>query len=69
MNTSGLLNKLGRYGAIGVLAAAVHAGVLLFLGHWIAFSSVITMGFCAWRLWGVAPQSHRTLATPCRTGR
>ena len=30
-----MLNKLGRYGAVGVVAAAVHAGVLLLLGHWI----------------------------------
>ena len=28
-----MLNKLGRYGAVGVVAAAVHAGVLLLLGH------------------------------------
>ena len=47
MNTSGLLNKLGRYGAIGVLAAAVHAGVLLFLGHWIALSLANPIAFLA----------------------
>ena len=28
-----MLNKLGRYRAVGVVAAAVHAGVLLLLGH------------------------------------
>ena len=32
MNVSALLNKIGRYGAIGMLAAAVHAAVLLLQG-------------------------------------
>ena len=34
MNVSALLNKIGRYGAVGMLAAAVHTAVLLLLGRW-----------------------------------
>ena len=33
MNVSALLNKIGRYGVIGILAATVHAAVLLLLGR------------------------------------
>ena len=47
MNISGLLNKLGRYGAIGVLAAAVHTGVLLSLDRWIALSLANPIAFLA----------------------
>ena len=47
MNTAGLLNKLGRYGAIGVLAATVHAGVLLLLGRRIALSLANPIAFLA----------------------
>ena len=47
MNSTVLLNKLGRYGAIGVLAAAVHAGVLLFLGRGIALSLANPIAFLA----------------------
>ena len=47
MNTGELLNKLSRYGAIGVMAAAVHAVVLLLLGRWIALSLANPIAFLA----------------------
>ena len=47
MNVSALLNKIGRYGAIGMLAAAVHAAVLLLLGRWIPWSLANPIAFLA----------------------
>ena len=52
MNVSALLNKIGRYGAIGMLAAAVHAAVLLFLGRWIPWSLANPIAFLAASLAG-----------------
>ena len=38
MNAAMLLQKVGRYGAVGLVAAAVHAGLLLLLSQWISLS-------------------------------
>ena len=52
MNRRALLNRLGRYGAVGVTAAAVHAGVLLLLGHWMALALANPLAFLAASLAG-----------------
>ena len=52
MNVSALLNKIGRYGAVGMLAAAVHTAVLLLLGRWIAWSLANPIAFLAASLAG-----------------
>ena len=52
MNSLTLLRKLGRYGAVGVLAAAVHAGVLLLLGRWLDLSLANPLAFLAASLAG-----------------
>ena len=38
MRIIALLNRLLRYGVVGGTAAAVHFGVLLLLGQWMALS-------------------------------
>ena len=47
-----LLSKLTRYGTIGGLAAAVHAGVLLILSQWMARSMANPIAFLAASLAG-----------------
>ena len=45
MNLPAALNRLVRYGTIGLLAAAVHAGVLMSLGSWLPLSLANPIGF------------------------
>ena len=45
MNWPAALNRLMRYGCIGLLAAAVHAGVLMGLGSWLPLSLANPIGF------------------------
>ena len=42
-----LLRKVGRYGAVGLVAAAVHAGLLLLLSQWISLSLANPIAFLA----------------------
>ena len=52
MNTTRLLGRLGRYGAIGIVAAAVHAVILLLLSNWISLSLANPIAFLAASLAG-----------------
>ena len=52
MNTTRLLGRLGRYGAIGIVAAAVHAVILLLLSQWISLSLANPIAFLAASLAG-----------------
>ena len=52
MNTTRLLGRLGRYGAIGIFAAAVHAVILLLLSNWISLSLANPIAFLAASLAG-----------------
>ena len=52
MNTTRLLGRLGRYGAIGIVAAAVHAVFLLLLSNWISLSLANPIAFLAASLAG-----------------
>ena len=45
MNLPAALNRLVRYGCIGLLAAAVHACVLMGLGSWLPLSLANPIGF------------------------
>tara|TARA_E500000178_G_scaffold54291_1_gene50500 strand:+ start:97 stop:1335 length:1239 start_codon:yes stop_codon:yes gene_type:complete len=47
MNLPAALNRLVRYGAIGLIAAAIHAAVLLGLGSWLPLSIANPIGFLA----------------------
>ena len=47
MNTRMLLQRLGRYGAVGLVAAAVHAGILLLFSQWISLSLANPIAFLA----------------------
>jgi predicted glycoside hydrolase/deacetylase ChbG (UPF0249 family)/putative flippase GtrA len=42
-----LLQRLGRYGAVGLVAAAVHAGILLLFSQWISLSLANPIAFLA----------------------
>ena len=52
MNKKKLLRRLGRYGAVGIIAAAVHAGILLLLSQWISLSLANPIAFLAASLAG-----------------
>ena len=52
MNTSRLLGRFGRYLAIGIVAAAVHAVILLLLSNWISLSLANPIAFLAASLAG-----------------
>ena len=52
MNKTKLLRRLGRYGAVGIIAAAVHAGILLLLSQWISLSLANPIAFLAASLAG-----------------
>ena len=52
MNKTKLLRRLGRYGAVGIVAAAVHAGILLLLSQWISLSLANPIAFLAASLAG-----------------
>ncbi|MDA7431139.1 ChbG/HpnK family deacetylase [Synechococcus sp. AH-601-O20] len=52
MNKPRLLRRLGRYGAVGIVAAAVHAGILLLLSQWISLSLANPIAFLAASLAG-----------------
>ena len=52
MNKTRLLQRLGRYGAVGIIAAAVHAGILLLLSQWISLSLANPIAFLAASLAG-----------------
>ena len=52
MNKTKLLQRLGRYGAVGIVAAAVHAGILLLLSQWISLSLANPIAFLAASLAG-----------------
>ena len=54
MNAAMLLRKVGRYGAVGLVAAAVHAGLLLLLSQWISLSLANPIAFLAASLAGYA---------------
>ena len=45
MNLPAALNRLVRYGAIGLIAAVIHAAVLLSLGSWLPLSLANPIGF------------------------
>ena len=45
MNLPAALNRLVRYGAIGLIAATIHAAVLLSLGSWLPLSLANPIGF------------------------
>lgn len=45
MNLPAALNRLVRYGAIGLIAASIHAAVLLSLGSWLPLSIANPIGF------------------------
>ena len=47
MKLPAALNRLVRYGAIGTIAAVIHASVLLGLGPWLPLSLVNPIGFLA----------------------
>ena len=48
MNKTKLLRRLGRYGAVGIIAAAVHAGILLLLSQTVPVDAVCTqLPLCA----------------------
>ena len=42
-----LLQRLGRYGAVGLVAAAVHVGILLLFSQWISLSLANPIAFLA----------------------
>ena len=52
MNKTRFLQRLGRYGAVGIIAAAVHAGILLLLSQWISLSLANPVAFLAASLAG-----------------
>ena len=52
MNTRMVLRRLGRYGAVGLVAAAVHAGILLLFSQWISLSLANPIAFLAASLAG-----------------
>ena len=52
MNTRMLLQRLGRYGAVGLVAAAVHAGILLLFSQWMSLSLANPIAFLAASLAG-----------------
>ena len=52
MNKTRLLGRLGRYGAVGIVAAAVHAAILLLLSNWISLSLANPIAFLAASLAG-----------------
>ncbi len=45
MNLLAALNRLVRYCAVGLIAAAIHAAVLLSLGSWLPLSLANPIGF------------------------
>ena len=47
MNTRMVLRRVGRYGAVGLVAAAVHAGILLLFSQWISLSLANPIAFLA----------------------
>ena len=47
MNTRMVLQRVGRYGAVGLVAAAVHAGILLLLSQWMSLSLANPIAFLA----------------------
>ena len=47
MKLPAALNRLVRYGAIGTIAAVIHASVLLGLGSWLPLSLANPIGFLA----------------------
>ena len=52
MNKTRLLGRLGRYGTVGIVAAAVHAAILLLLSNWISLSQANPIAFLAASLAG-----------------
>ena len=46
MKAATLLQKVGRYGTVGLVTAAAHAGILLFI-HWISLSLANLIAFLA----------------------
>ena len=47
-----MLQRVGRYGAVGLVAAAVHAGILLLFSQWISLSLANPIAFLAASLAG-----------------
>ena len=47
MNTRMVVQRVGRYGAVGLVAAAVHAGILLLLSQWMSLSLANPIAFLA----------------------
>ncbi len=47
-----LLQRVGRYGAVGIVAATVHAGILLLFSQWISLSLANPIAFLAASLAG-----------------
>ena len=54
MNTRMVLQRVGRYGAVGLVAAAVHLGILLLFSQWIHPSLANPIAFLAASLAGYA---------------
>ena len=52
MNTRMVLQRVGRYGAVGLAAAAVHAGILLLFSQWVSLSLTKPIAFLAASLAG-----------------
>ena len=52
MNTRMVLQRVGRYGAVGLAAAAVHAGILLLFSQWVSLSLANPIAFIAASLAG-----------------
>ena len=52
MNTRMVLQRVGRYGAVGLAAAAVHAGILLLFSQWVSLSLANPIAFLAASLAG-----------------
>ena len=64
MNAAMLLQKVGRYGAVGLVAAAVHAGILLLLSQWISLSLANPIAFLAASLPKFRVSSRSTTPAP-----
>ena len=52
MNKTRLLGRLAHYGAVGLAAAAVHAGILLLFSQWVYLSLANPIAFLAASLAG-----------------
>ena len=52
MNTRMVLQRVGRYGAVGLVAAAVHTGILLLFSQWVSLSLANPIAFLAASLAG-----------------